>query len=127
MHDSWNTPITDEYELKPVEGNDGVYQLTIDLDAGVEFGFRSFAEDAEGNVIPKQIGWFSGNLTLAEGVTEITKGGNLKTVSAGTYTFTLNPAEKTLDVTFVGVSAPEPEPDPAPAPDPDTETDTPVE
>ena len=35
MHDSWNTPITDEYELKPVEGNDGVYQLTIDLDAGV--------------------------------------------------------------------------------------------
>lgn len=78
---------------------------------------------------PSQIDWFGGNLTLAEGVTEITKGNNLTTVSAGTYTFTLDPANKTLGVTFVGVSAPdpEPEPDPAPAPDPDTETDTPVE
>ncbi len=124
MHDSWNTPITDEYELKPVEGNDGVYQLTIDLDAGVEFGFRSFAEDASGEVNSLQIDWFGGNLTLAEGVTEITKGNNLTTVSAGTYTFTLDPANKTLGVTFVGVSAPDPEPE---QPGPGTETENPAE
>ena len=124
MHDSWNTPITDEYELKPVEGQDGVYQLTIELAAGVEFGFRSFAEDASGEVNPSQIDWFGGNLTLAEGVTEITKGGNLTTVNAGTYTFTLDPANKTLGVTFVGVSAPDPEPE---QPGPGTETENPAE
>ncbi len=125
MHDSWNTPIADKYELKPVEGQDGVYQLTIDLAAGVEFGFRSCAEGADGNVIPEQINRFAGNLTLAEGVTEITKGNNLTTVGAGTYTFTLDPANKTLGVTFVAASTPDPEPEPAPGPD--TETENPVE
>ena len=118
MHAEWNTPITDEYELKPVEGQDGVYQLTITLAAGVEFGFRSFAAGADGNVKPEQIDWFGANLTLAEGVTEITKGNNLKTVSAGTYTFTLDPANKTLGVTFVAASTPNSEPEPT---EPDTE------
>ena len=126
MHAEWNTPITDEYELKPVEGQNGVYQLTITLAAGVEFGFRSFAEDASGEVnTSKQIDWFGGNLTLAEGVTEITKGGNLTTVNAGTYTFTLDPANKTLGVTFVAASTPDPEPEPAPGPG--TETENPAE
>lgn len=71
--------------------------------------------DDSGEVNPSQIDWFGGNLTLAEGVTEITKGNNLTTVSAGTYTFTLDPANKTLAVSFT------------PASTPDTETDTPVE
>lgn len=73
----------------------------------------------------KQIDWFGGNLTLAEGVTEITKGGNLTTVNAGTYTFTLDPANKTLGVTFVAASTPDPEPEPAPGPG--TETENPAE
>ena len=124
MHDSWNTPITDEYELKPVEGQDGVYQLTIELAAGVEFGFRSFAEDASGEVNPSQIDWFGGNLTLAEGVTEITKGNNLTMVSAGTYTFTLDPANKTLGVSFTPASTPDPGPE---QPGPGTETENPAE
>lgn len=124
MHDSWNTPIADEYELKPVEGQDGVYQLTIDLAAGVEFGFRSCAEGADGNVIPEQINWFAGNLTLAEGVTEITKGNNLTTVGAGTYTFTLDPANKTLAVSFTPASTPDPGPE---QPGPGTETENPAE
>lgn len=78
---------------------------------------------------PSQIDWFGGNLTLAEGVTEITKGNNLTTVSAGTYTFTLDPANKTLAVSFTPASTPDPEPEPEPEPasGPDTETDTPVE
>ena len=124
MHDSWNTPIADEYELKPVEGQDGVYQLTIELAAGVEFGFRSFAEDASGEVNPSQIDWFGGNLTLAEGVTEITKGNNLTTVSAGTYTFTLDPANKMLAVSFTPASTPDSEPE---QPGPGTETENPAE
>lgn len=125
MHAEWNTPITEEYELRPVEGQDGVYQLTIDLAAGVEFGFRSFAEDASGEVnTTSQIGWFGGNLTLAEGVTEITKGGNLTTVGAGTYTFTLDPANKTLGVTFTPASTPNPGPE---QPGPGTETENPAE
>lgn len=125
MHDSWNTPITEEYELKPVEGQDGIYQLTIDLAADIGFGFLSCAEDAEGNVKPSQIDWFGGNLTLAEGVTEIiTKDGNLTTVSAGTYTFTLDPANKTLAVSFTPASTPDPGPE---QPGPGTETENPAE
>lgn len=101
------------------QDNEGVYELTIQLAAGVEFGFLSAAEGTT-----DQIDWFGSGLTLTGDTEAVTKGGNLKTVSAGTYTFTLDPANKTLGVSFTPASTPDPEPE---QPGPGTETENPAE
>lgn len=101
--------------------NEGVYKMTIQLAAGVEFGFMVTNEGELG-----QVDWLGSNLTLqGEGASALTHPGNFKTVSAGTYTFTLDPANKTLAVSFTPASTPDPEPEPAPGPG--TETENPAE
>ena len=99
--------------------NEGVYKMTIQLAAGVEFGFLSAAEGTT-----DQIDWFGSGLTLTGDTEAVTKGGNLKTVSAGTYTFTLDPANNTLAVSFTPASTPDPGPE---QPGPGTETENPAE
>lgn len=108
MYDaSWNTPVNSEHELTAVAESEGTYRLEIHLAAGVQFGIRVFAEDADGNVVEEQIDWLGAGLTLTGDAEALTKGGNLQTVNAGTYTLTLNPKENTLNVTFVADSTDE--------------------
>ncbi len=120
MDPGWNSPWDDTRELKAVDGQEGVYELTISLDAGVSFGFRSSLENEDGTVQGEQAGWFGyGAFTLAGNTESIVQdGSNYKAVSKGTYKFTLNlsdPENKTLTVTFTadegGTTIPEPTPD----------------
>ncbi len=120
MDTDWNSPWDDTRELKAVDGQEGVYELTISLDAGVSFGFRSSLENEDGTVQGEQAGWFGyGAFTLAGNTESIVQdGSNYKAVSKGTYKFTLNlsdPENKTLTVTFTadegGTTIPEPTPD----------------
>lgn len=120
MDPDWNSPWDDTRELKAVAGQEGVYELTISLDAGVSFGFRSSLENEDGTVQGEQAGWFGyGAFTLAGNTESIVQdNNNYKTVSKGTYKFTLNlsdPENKTLTVTFTadegGTTIPEPTPD----------------
>lgn len=102
---SWDSPWDDTRELKAVEGQEGVYELTISLDANVVFGFRSSLENEDGTVQGEQVDWFGyGAFTLAGNTESIAQNGsNYKAVSKGTYKFTLNlsdPENKTLTVTF---------------------------
>lgn len=99
MHDAWNTPMTEQYELKADADNEGVYTMEIHLNANIEFMFYGMNEDAEGNftTAPAEI---KGN-KLEEGITCVTGSGNMTTVAAGTYTFTYNSNTEKLNVTFV--------------------------
>ncbi len=116
MDTNWNSPWDDTRELKAVDGQEGVYELTINLDAGVSFGFRSSFENEDGTVQGEQAGWFGyGAFTLAGNTESIAQdNSNYKTVSKGTYKFTLNlsdPENKILTVTFTadegGATTPE--------------------
>lgn len=116
MDTDWNSPWDDTRELKAVDGQDGVYELTINLDANVLFGFRSSFENEDGTVQGEQAGWFGyGAFTLAGNTESIAQdNSNYKTVSKGTYKFTLNlsdPENKILTVTFTadegGATTPE--------------------
>ncbi len=120
MDTDWNSPWDDTRELKAVDGQEGVYELTINLDAGVSFGFRSSLENEDGTVKGEQVGWFGyGAFTLAGNTESIVQdSSNYKAVSKGTYKFTLNlsdPENKILTVTFTadegGTTIPEPTPD----------------
>lgn len=120
MDPDWNSPWDDTRELKAVAGQEGVYELTISLDAGVSFGFRSSLENEDGTVQGEQAGWFGYSAFTLAGNTEsiVQDNNNYKTVSKGTYKFTLNlsdPENKTLTVTFTadegGTTIPEPTPD----------------
>ena len=99
MHDAWNTPMTEQYELKADADNEGVYTMEIHLNANIEFMFYGMNEDAEGNftTAPAEI---KGN-KLEEGITCVTGSDNMTTVAAGTYTFTYNSNTEKLNVTFV--------------------------
>ncbi len=99
MHDAWNTPMTEQYELKADADKEGVYTMEIHLNANIEFMFYGMNEDAEGNftTAPAEI---KGN-KLEEGITCVTGSGNMTTVAAGTYTFTYNSNTEKLNVTFV--------------------------
>ena len=99
MHPNWNTPMTEQYELKADADNEGVYTMEIHLNANIEFMFYGMNEDAEGNftTAPAEI---KGN-KLEEGITCVTGSGNMTTVAAGTYTFTYNSNTEKLNVTFV--------------------------
>ena len=120
MDTDWNSPWDDTRELKAVDGQEGIYELTINLDAGVSFGFRSSLENEDGTVKGEQVGWFGYSAFTLAGNTEsiVQDGSNYKAVSKGTYKFTLNlsdPENKTLTVTFTadegGTTIPEPTPD----------------
>lgn len=99
MHPKWNTPMTEQYELKADADNEGVYTMEIHLNANIKFMFYGMNEDAEGNftTAPAEI---KGN-KLEEGITCVTGSGNMTTVAAGTYTFTYNSNTEKLNVTFV--------------------------
>lgn len=120
MDTDWNSPWDDTRELKAVDGQEGVYELTISLDANVVFGFRSSLENEDGTVKGEQVDWFGYSAFTLAGNTEsiVQDGSNYKAVSKGTYKFTLNlsdPENKTLTVTFTadegGTTIPEPTPD----------------
>ncbi len=120
MDPGWNSPWDDTRELKAVDGQEGVYELTISLDANVVFGFRSSLENEDGTVKGEQVDWFGYSAFTLAGNTEsiVQDGSNYKAVSKGTYKFTLNlsdPENKTLTVTFTadegGTTIPEPTPD----------------
>lgn len=120
MDTGWNSPWDDTRELKAVDGQEGVYELTISLDANVVFGFRSSLENEDGTVKGEQVDWFGYSAFTLAGNTEsiVQDGSNYKAVSKGTYKFTLNlsdPENKTLTVTFTadegGTTIPEPTPD----------------
>lgn len=99
MCPNWNTPMTEQYELKADADNEGVYTMEIHLNANIEFMFYGMNEDAEGNftTAPAEI---KGN-KLEEGITCVTGSGNMTTVAAGIYTFTYNSNTEKLNVTFV--------------------------
>lgn len=116
MDTDWNSPWDDTRELKAVDGQEGVYELTISLDANVVFGFRSSLENEDGTVKGEQVDWFGYSAFTLAGNTEsiVQDGSNYKAVSKGTYKFTLNlsdPENKTLTVTFTadegGATTPE--------------------
>jgi hypothetical protein len=105
MDAGWNSPWDDTRELKAVEGQEGVYELTISLDANVSFGFRSALQNEDGSVNEEQKDWFGYSaFTIAGNTASIAQdGSNYKSVSKGTYKFTLNlsdPENKTLTVAF---------------------------
>ncbi|MDE7329798.1 MAG: InlB B-repeat-containing protein [Clostridia bacterium] len=105
----WANKAEAKYELVETAEGSKIYELNIELTAGDEVMFVSFAEGADGNVIVQQVDYFNnGNTTLTDaGNCLDSNSTNYKTVEAGIYTFTLdlNGDKPALNVTFSASAA----------------------
>jgi len=98
----WNVGTVDAYELKETEADSGVYTITIELKGTGAFMFWASAEDKDGTVTGVQADYFNGgNTTLtAANNCVVVNGSNYAPAAAGWYTITLNPKDRTLNISY---------------------------
>ncbi len=96
----WEDVYTDETKFTE---NDGIYTLTIDLEEGDEFLFTTLLTSGDTQSVGNEYVRYtniasndSDSLTYVTG----TESANMVAVSAGTYTFTYDPASQVLTVSF---------------------------
>lgn len=98
----WNVGTVDAYELKETAADSGVYTITIELKGTGAFMFWACAEDKDGTVTEAQADYFNGgNTTLTAANDCVTvSGSNYAPAAAGWYTITLNPKDRTLNISY---------------------------
>ena len=98
----WNVGTVDAYELKETAADSGVYTITIELKGTGGFMFWASAEDKDGTVTGVQADYFNGgNTTLTAANDCVTvSGSNYAPAAAGWYTITLNPKDRTLNISY---------------------------
>lgn len=98
----WNVGTVDAYELKETAADSGVYTITIELKGTGGFMFWACAEDKDGTVTEGQADYFNGgNTTLTAANNCVTvSGSNYAPAAAGWYTITLNPKDRTLNISY---------------------------
>ena len=100
--DGWNVGTVDAYELKETAADSGVYTITIELKGTGTFMLWASNEDKNGTVTGTQADYFNnGNTTLtAANNCVVVNGSNYAPAAAGWYTVTLNPKDKTLNISY---------------------------
>lgn len=96
----WEDVYTDETKFTE---NDGIYTLTIDLEEGEEFLFTTLLTSGETQSVGNEYVRYTNIATddsESQSYVTGTDSANMVAVSAGTYTFTYDPATQVLTVSF---------------------------
>ncbi len=98
----WNVGTVEAYELKETAADTGIYTITIELKGTGTFMFWASNEDKDGTVTGTQADYFNnGNTTLtAANECVAVSGSNYAPAAAGWYTVTLNPKDRTLNISY---------------------------
>lgn len=98
----WNVGTVDAYELKETAADSGVYTITIELKGTGGFMFWACAEDKDGTVTEAQADYFNGGNTTLNAANDCVtvSGSNYAPAAAGWYTITLNPKDRTLNISY---------------------------
>ena len=102
VDNGWNVGTGEAYELKETAAAPGEYTITIELKTGGTFMFWSCAENGDGTYTDQVDYYNKDTITTlnAEGNCVTVSNSNYAPTEAGWYTITLNPATKTLTVSY---------------------------
>jgi len=102
VDNGWNVGTGEAYELKETAAAPGEYTITIELKTGGTFMFWSCAENEDGTFTAQVDYYNKDTITTLNAANDCVtvSSSNYAPTEAGWYTITLNPATKTLTVSY---------------------------
>ncbi len=97
---NWQQLKEDKYELKETAAGSGIYEMTIKMEADDQFMFYSVNVGVNSGTESSGDKNIKFQHVVAGTSCVVDAGGNIKTVAAGTYTFSFNSSTEQLTVTF---------------------------
>ena len=97
---NWQQLTEDKYELKETAAGSGIYEMTIKMEADDQFMFYSVNVGVNSGTESSGDKNIKFQHVVAGTSCVVDAGGNIKTVAAGTYTFSFNSSTEKLTVTF---------------------------
>lgn len=97
---NWQELKDDQHELKETAAGSGIYEMTIEMEANDLFMFYSVNVGVDSGNMSSGDKYIKAQHLVAGTSCVVDEGGNIKTVAAGTYTFSFDSSTEKLTVTF---------------------------